>query len=248
MKVSIITACYNSSATILDCIESVNNQTYLDIEHIFIDGLSSDKTIDIIKSNSKRNPVILSENDKGIYYALNKGLSIVSGDIIGFVHSDDLISSSSIIFEIVKKIKLESVDGLYGDLNYVDKMNTNKVIRFWKSQDFKDRLLFRGWMPAHPTLFLKKKIYEKYGNFDTSYMISSDYDFMLRIFKINDLKFSYMPKVITEMRVGGISNHGVKNLIRKTKEDYRTIRSNKIGGMITVILKNTSKIKQFFFK
>ena len=245
MKVSIITACYNSSANILDCIESVNNQTYLDIEHIFIDGLSSDKTIDIIKSNSKRNPVILSENDKGIYYALNKGLSIVSGDIIGFVHSDDLISSSSIIFEIVKKIKLESVDGLYGDLNYVDKMNTNKVIRFWKSRNFKHEFLKRGWMPAHPTFFLKNEVYKKHGLFDLSYRIAADYDFMLRVLKDHTLKFGYLPKVITIMRVGGASNVSLKNIIQKTKEDYRAIRSNKIGGWFSILLKNFSKIKQF---
>ena len=142
--------------------------------------------------------------------------------------------------------KSENLDGVYGDLQYVDKSNTKKIIRSWKSCDFKPRLLKQGWMPPHPTLFLKKEVYEKHGLFDLSYRISADYDFLLRIFKDPELKFGYLPKVITKMRVGGASNKSLKNIIKKSKEDYRAIRINNIGNFLTLARKNFSKIKQLF--
>jgi glycosyltransferase involved in cell wall biosynthesis len=248
MKISIITACYNSSLTILDAIESVNNQSYADIEHIFIDGVSDDNTLEIIRLNSKGNHVLLSEEDNGLYDALNKGISKASGEIIGFLHSDDLFASFEIIEDLVTKIKTDNLDGIYGDLQYVNKFNTNKIIRFWKSCNFKQAYLKQGWMPAHPTLFLNKKIYHNYGVFNTNFKISADYDFMLRILKDNGLRFGYFPGLVTKMRVGGASNRSLKNIIKKTKEDYRAVRSNNIGGWFTVLLKNTSKFKQFISK
>jgi glycosyltransferase len=189
---------------------------------------------------------MVSEKDYGIYDALNKGISAASGDIIGFVHSDDFLASSDIINDIVSMMKTESLDGVYGNLQYVDKINTKKIIRNWKSCHFKTGLLKNGWMPPHPTLFLKREVYQKYGLFDVSYRISADYDFMLRIFKDSELKFGYLPKVITKMRVGGASNRSIKNIIEKSKEDYRAIKSNNIGDFLTLIRKNTSKLKQFF--
>ena len=143
-------------------------------------------------------------------------------------------------------IKTESLDGVYGNLQYVDKINTKKIRRNWKSYDFKPSLLEQGWMPPHPTLFLKKEVYQKHGLFDLSYRISADYDFILRIFKDTELKFGYLPKVITKMRVGGASNRSVENIIKKSKEDYRIIRSNNIGSFLTLIKKNISKLKQLF--
>lgn len=245
LKISIISVCYNSSKTILDTIRSVNSQSYPNIEHVFIDGLSSDNTIEIIRSNSKIKNVIISEKDSGLYDALNKGISKASGEIIGFLHSDDIFSSSEIISDLMEKIQNENLDGVYGDLLYVDKINTDKIIRFWKSCEFNPTLLREGWMPAHPTLILKKEVYLKHGVFDKSFKIAADYDFMLRIFKNSNLKFGYLPKLVTKMRVGGASNRSVKNMIKKSKEDYRAIRSNNIGGFVTLLLKNTSKIKQF---
>ena len=246
MKVSIITVSHNSSNTILDTIKSVNLQSYKNIEHVFIDGLSSDNTLELIKLNSKRINIIISEEDSGIYDAINKGVLNATGDFIGLLHSDDILSSSEIISDLIEKIQNENLDGVYGDLQYVDKKNSNKIIRFWKSCAFKPNLLMKGWMPAHPTLILKKEVYQKHGVFNKSFKISADYDFMLRIFKDYNLKFGYLPKVVTKMRVGGASNRSLKNIIKKTKEDYRAICSNKIGGFITLILKNISKIKQFF--
>lgn len=248
MKVSLITATYNSEISIKTCLDSIVSQDYSDLEYLFIDGGSSDNTLSIIKKYRQNNPFIkmVSEKDYGIYDALNKGISAASGDIIGFVHSDDFLASSDIINDIVSMMKTESLDGVYGNLQYVNKKNTQKVIRNWISCDFKFSLLKNGWMPPHPTLFLKKEVYQKHGLFDVSYRISADYDFMLRIFKDSELKFGYLPKVITKMRVGGASNRSIKNIIEKSKEDYRAIKSNNIGDFLTLIRKNTSKLKQFF--
>lgn len=250
IKVSIITATYNSAHGIEACLDSILSQDYKNIECLIIDGQSKDQTLEIVSQKQKSHSCIkiVSESDKGIYDALNKGIALASGDLIGFVHSDDLLASSNVISKLVSKIHHENLDGVYGDLQYVDKINTNKIIRFWKSCKFQPELLKRGWLPAHPTLILKKEVYLEHGVFNKSFKIAADYDFMLRILKDSNLKFGYLPKVVTKMRVGGASNRSIKNIIKKSKEDYQAIRSNNIGGIITLLLKNTSKIKQFLIK
>ncbi len=245
MKLTLITATFNSERNIFDCLNSVSSQTYSNIEHIIVDGGSSDKTVAIIKSVSTFSKII-SEPDQGIYDALNKGINLATGDIIGFLHSDDLLDDSNIIVDIVERFINTNVDGVYGDLLYVNKDNTNKTIRHWKSKAFQQRNLIYGWMPAHPTLFLKKKIYEKHGLFDLSFKIAADYDFMLRILKDSELKFEYLPKVITKMRVGGASNKNLSNILKKSREDLRAMRKNNIGGFHTLIFKNLRKLGQFF--
>lgn len=247
MKVSIITATFNSALTIKSCLDSVLNQNYKNVEHLIIDGKSNDKTLQIfneLNDNYKKIKVI-SEKDKGLYYALNKGIKLAEGDVIGFVHSDDFLKYNTILTEIIKKIKFENLDGVYGDLIYINKKNIKKVIRYWKCSEFKKSLLKQGWMPPHPTLFLKKEVYDKHGFFDTSLSISADYDFILRVFNDPKLRFGYLPKVITAMRLGGKSNRSLKNIFRKSKEDYTAIKKNKIGNFITLIKKNLSKFKQF---
>ena len=250
MKISIITATFNSGKFIESCIKSILKQNYKKFEIIIIDGLSTDSTIKKIKKllDKHNNIKFFSEKDLGIYHALNKGIEKANGDIIGFVHSDDLLYNKNVLSNIIDVFKNSNIDGVYGDLQYVEKQNTNKVIRYWKSKDFKPNLINKGWTPPHPTLYLRKKVYEKHGCFDLSYSISADYDFMLRILKDKTLKFSYLPKVITKMRVGGASNKSVKNILKKSKEDYRAIRSNHIGGWFSILIKNTSKIKQFILR
>ena len=250
MKVSIITATYNSAASITASLNSVFSQDYKDIECIIIDGASKDDTLPIIESYQRAytNIKLVSEPDMGIYDALNKGIAIATGDLIGFVHSDDILASPHIISELVLALKKTQASGVYGDLQYVSKLDTSKVIRYWKSGVFSKFLLKKGWMPPHPALFLKKEVYQKHGSFNLNYNIAADYDFMLRILKDNALEFIYLPKVIVKMRLGGASNKSLKNIIQKTKEDYRAITSNKIGNWLTLILKNSSKIKQFLFK
>ena len=248
MKLTLITATYNSENTILDCLRSVALQDYGQIEHLIIDGKSNDNTLSIIenfKFNKTENRVI-SEKDKGIYDALNKGIAMASGDIVGFVHSDDFLSTPHILSRIVKSFD-ENTAGVYGDLDYVDSMDSKRTIRAWKSTNFSSRLLAKGWMPPHPTLFLKKEVYKKHGNFDLDFKIAADYDFMLRIFSDNSLQFCYLPEVITKMRVGGVSNRNLRNLIKKSTEDYRALKNNNIAFPLKALVqKNISKIPQFF--
>ncbi|NRD23226.1 glycosyltransferase [Winogradskyella litoriviva] len=247
MKISIITATYNSASTIKTCIESVLGQTYNNIEYIIVDGGSKDNTLDYIKEKAKKHSEIVysSEPDKGIYDALNKGIKKASGDIIGFVHSDDFLADNTIIEEIVEVFKSKNVDGVYGNLHYVALENTDRVIRNWESKPFQIKLLSQGWMPAHPTLYLKKELYDKHGDFNLSYKIAADYDFILRIFKQEHLKFYFLPKTVVKMRVGGASNRSLKNIVQKTKEDYRAIKTNNVGSWVTIFIKNVSKFRQF---
>ena len=248
MKISIITVVWNNKETIKDAINSVLFQTYEDIEYIVVDGNSSDGTIEIIKSYGNKITKFVSEKDSGIYDGLNKGISLAIGDIVAFLHSDDIYASDSIIEEISKVFKSdESLDGIYGDLVYTSKNDTSKVLRYWKSKKFYKNLLSKGWMPAHPTFFLKRKVYEKYGNFDLDFKIAADYDFMLRVLK-SGIKVEYIPKVLYKMRVGGESNKSIKNIILKSKEDLKALKRNKVGGIFTLIIKNLSKIKQFINK
>jgi hypothetical protein len=247
MKVSIIVATYNSEHGINFCLDSILSQDYKDIECLIIDGNSKDRTLDIVSEIQINNPFVklFSEPDKGIYDALNKGVSLATGDIIGFVHSDDFLASTNVISEIVSKLLRDNLDGVYGNLQYVAKENINKIVRLWRSNDFSPNLLSKGWMPPHPTLFLKKSVYSDYGCFNLSYKISADYDFILRIFKSLNLKFGFLPLVITKMRVGGASNRNLKNIILKSKEDYNILKNNKVGGILSLIKKNTSKVFQF---
>ncbi len=246
MKVSIITATYNSESTIEMCVNSVLNQTYSDIEYIIIDGLSSDTTISKVKglTEGSSNVKISSEADKGIYDALNKGIAMATGAIVGFVHSDDFLADDNIIASIVEVFNSKNVDGVYGNLHYVAFEDTSKIIRNWISKPFSYKLLRQGWMPAHPTLYLKKNLYDANGAFNLEYKIAADYDFILRIFRQTDLTFYFFPKTIVKMRVGGASNRSLKNIIQKTKEDYQAIKTNKTGNLLTILLKNVTKIKQ----
>tara|TARA_B100000963_G_scaffold98870_1_gene85434 strand:- start:352 stop:1110 length:759 start_codon:yes stop_codon:yes gene_type:complete len=250
MKISIITATFNRGHFIESCILSILRQNVKNIEIIIIDGLSTDFTYEKIAPLLEKNNNIkfFSEKDMGIYDALNKGVEKASGDIIGFLHSDDIFYEKNILNHIINKFEVNDLDGIYGDLQYIDKINTNKVLRYWQSCEFHKKLLKKGWTPPHPTMFLKKEIYKKHGKFDLQYKISADYDFMLRILNDSSIKLNYIPKVITRMRVGGISNKNIKNILLKTFEDYKAIRRNRIGSVGTLIRKNTSKIKQFIIK
>lgn len=250
MKISIITATYNSVATIVSCMESVLQQTYPNIEYVIIDGQSTDNTLEMaqhIKSKSPQaNIVIQSEADNGIYDALNKGIALATGDVIGFVHSDDVLANPNTIKNIVAGLSYPNVSGVYGDLQYVTKEDTDKVVRYWQSQDFKPKLLKKGWMPAHPTLYLKRDVYVKHGGFNLDYKIAADYDFILRVFKDKNYTFKYLPEVIMKMRTGGASNRSLKNIIIKSKEDYKAVTSNNVGGLWSIFYKNVSKVNQFF--
>jgi len=248
MKVSIITATYNSSSTISRCISSIYEQTCQDIEHIIIDGSSTDNTLEIIQKTPNRVTLIISEPDKGIYDALNKGIQQATGEIIGFLHSDDCFYSSETLKHITNAFT-EDVDVIYGDLIFVDKKDSNKIVRYWKSKPFEPKLLKQGWMPPHPTLFMRHEVYEKHGLFDATLQCAADYDYILRVFQDSTLKTEYLPEIITQMQIGGMSTTGFKSLINKKKEDYWVLKSNRIPHPLWVLLlKNLLKMPQMFLK
>jgi glycosyltransferase len=248
MKISIITSVWNNKKTIEDAIKSVLSQDYTDIEYIVVDGASSDGTVEVIKKYENQIAKFVSEKDKGIYDGLNKGVDLATGDIIAFLHSDDIYASKTIISDVVKVFEENDTDSIYGDLVYVDKYDTSKIFRYWKSGEYSFKKLQNGWMPPHPTFFVKKEFYDKYGKFDLDFSIAADYDFMLRMLGKYKITTSYLPKVLYKMRIGGASNRSIKNIIQKSREDIKALKNNGIGGIHTIVMKNLSKIPQFLKK
>jgi glycosyltransferase len=247
IKISVITVVYNNAFSIEEAILSVLSQSYNNIEYIVIDGNSLDGTVNIVKKYSEKISKFLSEPDNGIYDALNKGVELATGDVICFLHSDDIYANRNVILNIANEFVNDiTVDGVYGDLVYVAKNDTSRVCRHWKSKYFYMDLLKQGWMPPHPTLFLRKKIYERFGKFDLDFKIAADYDFLLRVLS-GGIKVKYLPKILYKMRLGGESNKSIVNILRKSKEDLGVLRKNNIGGLYTLMCKNISKVSQLFF-
>ena len=254
MKVTIITAVFNGAKTLEKTIQSVTSQDYPDIEYIVLDGESTDNSFAIAKRCLGEKGRVISEQDRGFYDALNKGIAMASGDIIGFLNADDTYAADDVIAHVVNAFRHDpKLDCIYGDLNYVsDTGNESIIVRKWISNQFSPGKLYFGWMPPHPTVYLRKDVYEKVGDFDLDYKISGDYDFILRSFKQKDFQARYIPKLMINMQLGGISNRSLKNIFIKMAEDYRVIRKNKLLGIVTLGLKNISKTKQLnklsFFK
>ena len=226
MKISIITACFNSEDTIACAIESVASQTYSHIEHIIIDGGSTDGTLDVIDRCRESLAKVVSEPDEGIYDALNKGIRLARGDVIGFLHSDDIYSDDKVIEKVANIFMDHGVDSCYGDLVYVDKNDMDKIIRYWKTGNFKPGSFKRGWHPPHPTFFVKKDVYEKYGVFDTRLEVSADFELMLRFLERYRISTWYVPEPIVKMRVGGESNKSLKNILKGNRNCYRAFKMN----------------------
>lgn len=248
LKVSIITATYNSSKTIIDTINSVNNQTYPNIQHFIIDGLSTDNTLELIKSSNFKGE-IHSEKDRGIYDAMNKGIALSNGDIIGILNSDDFYADSTAIENVVSLFEETNCDAVYADLIYVDAENTSIVKRIWKSGSYNKANFLKGWMPPHPTFYVKKELYTKYGNFNISLSSAADYELMLRFLFKHGAKPAYLEKVLVHMRVGGKSNVSIKNRIFANLEDRKAWKMNGlIPNWYTLFLKPIRKLGQFFFK
>ena len=249
MKISIITTVLNSEDTIEDTILSVLGQSYTDIEYIIVDGKSTDQTIRIVNSFKERISAFISEDDRGYAEAMNKGLALATGDVVGFLHSDDIYATDGVIAEVAKAFEERDIDCLWGDLVYVSKKNPEKLIRFWRSCDYKGYLFNSGWMPPHPTFFAKRIIYEEHGYFNTHLQISADYEMMLRLLHRHKISSYYLPSVMVKMRTGGLSNRSIMNLVQKSREDYRAWRINDLKASVPrVVAKNISKIPQFFMR
>ena len=248
MKITVITAVYNNKKTIKDALESILSQSYKNVELIVIDGGSTDGTVDIVHTFGDKIDTFVSEPDNGIYDALNKGIGLATGDVIGFLNSDDVYAHDRVLEKIARAFQHEHADSVYGDLNYVLRNDISKVIRHWKSHEYTPKKLRQGWMPPHPTFYVKREIYEKYGGFDTSFKIAADYDSILRFLGLHHISTTYVPEVLVKMRLGGVSNRDLKSILKKSGEDYKALKKNGIGGKRVVFMKNISKVPQFFKK
>jgi len=246
VKVSIITILYNAADTLEDTILSVIGQTYDDLEYIIIDGASTDGSPEIIEKYSDRIDRFVSEPDEGIYFAMNKGLQMATGDVVGILNADDTYASKEVIAKVVSQLSAAKTDSLYGDLNYVDRNKAGNVVRRWKSGKFDRSSFLKGWMVPHPTFFVRKEIYQKYGIFNTNLTTSADYEFMLRVLYKEKITAIYLPEVLVNMKTGGQSNLSWQNRIKANKEDRRAWELNGIKpGAFTFIKKPFRKIGQF---
>jgi len=246
MKISIITVSYNSSATIRDTIESVLSQTYPDFEYILVDGKSTDDTLAIIQSYQHPNIRWVSEPDKGIYDAMNKGLKLATGDVVGILNSDDFYMHPEVLSKVAQTFEAEQVDSVYSDLAYVDEKDTNKMIRYWKSGRYKEGSFLTGWMPPHPTFFVRRQVYEQYNPFDVRLKSAADYELMLRFIHKFKISVAYIPEILVKMRTGGKSNASLKNRLRANREDRLAWEYNKLTPKLyTLLLKPLRKLEQF---
>ena len=245
MKISVITAAWKSEATIGDAIASVAAQTYPNLEHLIIEGNSGGGTLAAIERAAHHRMRLISEPDKGIYDALNKGIQNATGDVIGFIHSDDFLAHDQVLARIAKAFEDPEVEAVFSDLDYVAQADTSCVIRHWTTGPFTREKLQRGWMPAHPTLYVRRSVYDQHGLYDTGFHIAADYDFILRYFSRLKGRTVYIPEVLYKMRVGGVSNRSLAKICQKMAEDLRALRRNKVGGVSTLACKNLSKLGQF---
>ena len=245
MKISVITSTFNSEKTLKKTLKSLNAQEYDQVEHIVVDGGSTDNTLEIIKKYGNKVSTLISESDQGVYYALNKGIALSTGDIIGFLHSDDFFADDKTLANIAEAFSNNHIDAVYGDLNYISQTKDSRIIRKWVGGNFDKRKFKNGWMPPHPTFYVKRKYYLMFGGFDTNLSISADYDLILRYLWQNNLSIKYIPKVLVNMRLGGISNKNLKNIFLKIKEDRLSMLQNNIPPTRALFLKNISKILQF---
>jgi len=247
MKISIITVVYNGEAYLRDCIESIIHQSYPNVEYIIVDGDSTDGTLSIIEEYKMHVHQLISEPDQGLYDAINKGIAMASGEIVGILNADDMLADRNVIEQIAKSFILDSsIDAVYGDLNYVHPIN-NKIIRTWKSKQADEKDIARGWMPAHPTLYIRKALFEKYGNYALNLGTAADYDLILRYFYQHQLKAYYLPFLMVNMRMGGISNKNFLSLLGAFQNDYKALKMNNMPYAFSVLLrKKLSKLKQYW--
>lgn len=235
MKISIVTATFNSGTTLRDTMESVLNQTYNDIEHIIIDGNSKDNTMDIVRELEPRYKgrlKYISEKDKGIYDAMNKGIGLASGDVVGILNSDDFFSSNCVIEIIASTLLSSELDAVYGDIHFVDDSDLKKCVRYYSSSTFRPWMMRLGFQPAHPSFYCKKEIYEKFGAFDTDFKIAADFENLLRLIYINKIKTRYIPLDCVTMRTGGASTSGIKSHIHILSDHLRAYRKNGVNSNI----------------
>lgn len=247
LQISIITAVFNRVDTIGQAVGSVSNQLYSDVEHVIIDGGSTDGTLDEVERCRAPHMRVISERDSGIYNAINKGIMAAKGDVLGLVHSDDFFADALVLERVAAAFQDSAIDAVYGDLDYVSPRDPARVVRRWRSGKYTNGKLRRGWMPPHPTLFLRRNVFAQYGLYNEDYRISADYEAVLRYFS-RGVRPAYIPEVLVKMRVGGESNRSLERILHKSREDYRALRENNVGGIGVLACKNLRKLPQFIYR
>ena len=248
MKISIVTVVRNGVKTIEDTIHSVRDQSYHDVEHIIVDGASTDGTMDVVNRYRDGFAVVISEPDQGIYDAMNKGIAAASGDVIGILNADDIYQDETVLRQVAEAHSDPDLDACYANLVYVDSKQTEKVVRRWRSQAFEPGLCFKGWMPAHPTLFLKKRVYQSVGEYDTGLRFQSDLEYCARLFEVHKINSLYVPRLWVRMRMGGVSNKSWRNIVAGNRESFLALK--KLGLERTALSffahKFAGRLRQFF--
>ncbi len=247
MKITVITVSFNSAASIADTLDSVATQTHPAIEHIVIDGGSTDDTVAIVRDRGKHVTRLTSEPDRGIYDAMNKGLKLATGDLVGFLNADDMFAHPGVVAMIARAAEQEpDADSVYGDLVYVRADRPDQVLRYWRSGEFTRSKLRFGWMPPHPTFYVRKAKLAEIGHFNDQLRIAADYEFVLRWLGQPNARAAYIHDVLVRMRIGGASNRSLKVILSKSREDLWALRHNRVGGLPTLICKNLRKLPQLF--
>ena len=242
---SVITVVRNRAATVGQAAASLAAQSCGDYEHIVQDGCSTDGTLAVLEAAADPRMKLLSAADGGIYDALNLGLARSSGQIIGLLHSDDFYAHADVLDHVAGRFAETGADAVYGDLDYISAADPMRIVRRWRAGEFRPGDLRRGWMPPHPALFLRRSVIEQWGGYDPSFQIAADYDTILRYFGTGQITAAYLPEVLVKMRLGGASNRSLARIIRKSREDYRALRNNCVGGLGTLLCKNLRKLAQF---
>jgi len=246
MKISIITVCFNSAETITDTLRSVSDQTYPDIEHIVVDGASSDNTKALIEEHGKHVSKLISEPDFGIYDAMNKGLAMSTGEVVGFLNSDDIYADPRALERVAQAFGNLEVGAVYGDIVFVARLDTRHVVRLWTSRPHTPGLCSRGWMPPHPSLYVRRSIYEKHGNYDLAFPAAADFEMALRLLDIERVSSVYVPAIQVRMRMGGQSTRSIRNIISGSREVSRACRKHGLpGGIRFAVARLLVKLPQF---
>lgn len=249
MKISIITVCFNAVSTIEDALISVATQENVNVEHILIDGVSTDGTVEVIKKY-KSVATFVSEPDKGIYDAMNKGIALATGDIVGILNADDFYVNEKVLEHVSRIFEDDSVEACYGDLVYIDQFNKEKVIRYWKSKPYVSGMFKSGWAPAHPTFFVRKSVYEKFSFFNLDYKLAADFEILFRLIEQNKIKTKYLSKVLVKMRLGGATNKSFSNIYNQNKEIIDILRNHypKLSFIGLILRKAFNRFSQFFIR
>lgn len=248
MRISIVTSVFNGMPYLAAAMDSVAGQQGVEIEHVVADGGSRDGSLEYLQTAVSSVARILEGPDRGVYDALNKGFAQSSGDILGLLHADDLFARGDVLSQVEQVFQDPSVDMVYGDLLYVQRDHPDRTVRLWRSGPFSRRRLKYGWMPPHPTVFLRRRLWDQLGPYRLDLDISADYEWLLRALTLQDLKVRYLPEVLVKMRVGGISNRSMGNLVRKSRQDLWAMRAHGVGGVASLAAKNLRKLPQFIFR